>query len=130
MATAILFTPAQPAIVETRNAAADYTGNQFYGMAVNTDGEFVLVSSTATAKAGILINAPDEGGSANVQYLGWSKVVLGATFSAGRNSFRFGTDGRAVVATTGQSAAGYVTVTASTGAGITVQCLLQQHLAE
>lgn len=130
MATTILFTPPQPAITETRDAAADYSANQFYGMSVNTSGQFVLVSSAATAKAGILLNAPESGGPAIVQYTGWSNVVLGATFSAGRSSFRFGTDGRAVVATTGQSAAGYVTVTASTTAGNIVECLLEQHLAE
>lgn len=129
MANTTLFTPKGPSIVRAYTAGADLSSSQFLGVVVGSTLA-VTVAASATAKAGVLINAPESGGKAQVQFFGDSFCILAGSTGAGRTSFRFNNAGKAVAATTGQSAAGYVELSATTAADTTVPCVLYQHVAE
>ena len=84
-------------------AAADYytSSKQFYIMKLNSSGYAELSGAADAAMIGPLQNKPKQYEAASVRHLGISKVICGASFSAG-TKLTSDSSGKATTATAGQ----------------------------
>lgn len=78
----------------TLEAAADLSNNQYYAVKVDSNGKAALAGAGENA-VGILQDVPSQGQAATVMVLGTSKVIYGATVTAGQK-LMVDTNGKAV----------------------------------
>lgn len=89
-------------------ASADLSGYQ-YCFVKSAGAKTVALQTTAGDPVfGILQNAPTANLAAEIDVIGFTKVKLGAAVAAGAQVMCEATTGRAITATTGEVAVGYV----------------------
>lgn len=100
---------------------------QFLLMKCTTGGKATLCAANADVPIGILQNDPVSGAAANIAFAGVSKVVVGASVSAGA-ALMSDTSGRAITQTGTNPVIGYA-LDAATAANQLIRCQIALQVA-
>lgn len=72
---------------DSREAAADLSGKQFFLVKLDANGKVVLAAAATDNIWGVLQNKPKAGQAAQVRQIGLSKVVAGAAITVGTHTW-------------------------------------------
>lgn len=106
-----------------QNAGADLSAKLFYLCKVDTD-EDIILAGDGEAVLGVIREAAASGSPVSVQVAGFAKVIAGATFNAGVK-VASDSDGKAVLATSGEYAFGMAMQAAGAANEIVTVLLIQ-----
>lgn len=116
-------------IVESFEAGADLTGNQYYAVTMSTSANKVILATGASGPApvGVLLNAPSSGQAAEVALFGRVKMACDGGTAIGVRDF-LTVNGSAKGATTATASGMFATALQAVASGCaTIEVLLTPH---